>query len=186
MDVHKVPQEAKHKGSSAPPDQCLASLSAASATLKQHEKSYDGTCPNVISCARGAQTFHTLPNGDVRVIQSPAQDIIVGAVVDAAQQVIENSISSLSSFKSSEFSNCELNQMTALAALKFDCSTEKLEKLIGVHFHLGELIVDTEMVSLSRGWAKGAEYAKAAESAKDVRSPCHATTDCGSTCFQGL
>lgn len=171
VDVHKAPQEAKDKGSSGSPDQCLACLST---SLKQK---CTGSRPNVISCARAAQTFHMLPNGDVRVVQSPDQDVIVGAVVDAAQQVIENSISSLSSFKSNEF-GCELNNMTASAALKFDCSSEKLEKLIGVHFHLGELIVDTEMESVSRRCARAAERAKVDESST--------TKNYHNACFQGV
>jgi len=37
--------------------------------------------------------------------------------------------------------------LSAVAALKFECPRDQLDKLVGAHFHIGELMIDAEIES---------------------------------------
>jgi len=74
-------------------------------------------------------TLHVLPNGDVRVIQSPADDVMMCSPSEEAMHTTGDS---------------------ALSALKFECSERELMQLIGAHFHIGELITDADIESRNR------------------------------------
>jgi len=74
-------------------------------------------------------TLHVLPNGDVRVIQSPADDVMMCSATDTVSN--------------------ERDEMP-LSALKFEGSSQDLEQLIGAHFHIGELIADADIESRNR------------------------------------
>lgn len=76
-----------------------------------------------------AHTFHMLPNGDVRVIQSAPGECLVK----------EEAPESDATPKLKEF-----------GSLKLHYSVEKLQKLIGTYFHIGELVIDAELESILR------------------------------------
>jgi hypothetical protein len=73
-------------------------------------------------------TIHILPNGDLRVIQSPADDIIR----DTTKELPKGCAGK------------------ALSALKFEGMERDLAPLIGTHFHIGELIADADIESEAR------------------------------------
>jgi hypothetical protein len=75
-------------------------------------------------------TLHMLPNGDVRVIQSPADDIMMRSPSDKMHTDGDSSGS--------------------LSALKIKGSKEELQRLIGAHFHIGEVIADADVESRNR------------------------------------
>jgi len=74
-------------------------------------------------------TLHKLPNGDVRVIQSPADDVMM---CSPSTQMLQQPGSG------------------ALTVLKFEGSEQDLEQIIGAHFHIGELIADADIESKNR------------------------------------
>uniref|UniRef100_A0A7S4SVR6 Uncharacterized protein n=1 Tax=Alexandrium monilatum TaxID=311494 RepID=A0A7S4SVR6_9DINO len=98
-----------------------------------------------------AHTFHMLPNGDVRVIQSPPGDVVLqggswhqqGEGKRPPRQGAADSSAALAS-----------NGASVVAALKFACPRDQLQQLIGAHFHLGELVIDAEIESASRSQSK--------------------------------
>jgi hypothetical protein len=79
--------------------------------------------------------LHVLPNGDVRVIQSLADNDLMCSTSDKAAHTIGDTPS-------------------ALPALKFEGSQQDLEQLIGAHFHIGELIADADIESRNLKLAK--------------------------------
>jgi hypothetical protein len=74
-------------------------------------------------------TLHKLPNGDIRVIQSPADDVMMRTPCGKAMHMAND---------------------RQLSALKFEGSIKVLEHLIGAHFHIGELIADADIESRNR------------------------------------
>lgn len=86
--------------------------------------------------AGAAPTLHSLPNGDVRVIQSPPRDVIVA----------DGSANRMGRGSPSSSSKPDLGAV----ALKFRCSKSRLAQLQGSHFHIGELLIDAEKESDSR------------------------------------
>jgi len=83
-------------------------------------------------------TLHVLPNGDVRVIQSPADDVMMRGGSLAGKPTGGAAMHTIGDCPS------------ALSALKFEGCKRDLAKLIGAHFHIGELIADSEVESLNR------------------------------------
>lgn len=81
-----------------------------------------------------APTLHSLPNGDVRVIQSPPRDVIVA---DDGNELRGSSKESTPG-------------LPQTVALKFQCSRARLAQLQGSHFHIGELLIDAEYESANR------------------------------------
>lgn len=77
--------------------------------------------------------LHNLPNGDVRVIQSPADNVMMRTPSE------ENVTHTAGNHRPS-----------ALSALKFEGSVRDLQKIIGAHFHIGELIADADIDSQIR------------------------------------
>mmetsp|Transcript_43081 Transcript_43081/g.133325 ORF Transcript_43081/g.133325 Transcript_43081/m.133325 type:complete len:422 (+) Transcript_43081:143-1408(+) len=132
------------------PSSCIASL----APLRPSAGSPDSYSD--------AHTFHVLPNGDVRVIQSPPRDVVLrvdsmgkkreeaargGQRPDgAAGPGVPAEVLSFPAFAVSGNNSTS----SAVAALKFECPTEQLQPLVGAHFHLGELVIDAEIESASR------------------------------------
>merc|ERR1719265_1401296 len=86
--------------------------------------------PEVIPEVPLESTVHVLPNGDMRVIQSPDNDVIQ-----------KGDDKETTSFRVGE---------TSMSALKLEGKQHDLEKLIGAHFHIGELIVDADIESENR------------------------------------
>lgn len=117
---------------------CLASMAPpARALIAPPEPGDNRRTPS--GFLEDAASMHTLPNGDVRVIQSAP---LLGAMVDIPALAV-GTIRSLTSFGGSggvEFP-CGF---TAMAALKFECRHERLQHLLGVHFHIAELAADAE------------------------------------------
>jgi hypothetical protein len=115
---------------------CVASLAPLS----------KATCGNLKTHAEAPSTYHMLPNGDVRVIQSPPCDIVMGQPVTS---VPEEGIADVPTKTGSAGALCR-GDLPSVAALLFKGPTESLRRLIGAHFHVGELVADAEMESLSR------------------------------------
>lgn len=91
------------------------------------------------------QAFHTMPNGDVCVIQSPPLDCMISLEPD----------SPMGGMSSDRFLNASAEELgRPYAALKFRCPRERLAQLIGAHFHVGELMIDAEMDSITRQTSK--------------------------------
>jgi len=106
--------------------------------VQEHGDKTPGVCLASLAPLRpgsgaAAHTFHMLPNGDVRVIQSPGE-----CVVQEEAEVTE------SDKKSSRISNA------AFGSLKLQYSMEKLQNLVGTYFHVGELFIDAELESALR------------------------------------
>lgn len=83
-------------------------------------------------------TMHILPNGDVRVIQTPASDVVKCKEIYGKQH------------KAVGLQLKSTGRSSTLAAITFKCRKEHLEPLIGTHFHVGELIADAEAESTGR------------------------------------
>mmetsp|Transcript_118547 Transcript_118547/g.335368 ORF Transcript_118547/g.335368 Transcript_118547/m.335368 type:complete len:356 (-) Transcript_118547:121-1188(-) len=121
-------------------------------------------------CAEAQPTFHVMPNGDLRVIQSPPPDIVFGrpledpvsAGVGPTEQRVPRPLPS-------GISDCDL---AGVAALMFKGHLETLRHLIGAHFHVRELVIDAEMESIGMSQ----------QSCKS--SPDGAASQCG--CFVGV
>eukprot|EP00747_Dinoflagellata_sp_TGD_P184248 gnl/TRDRNA2_/TRDRNA2_39707_c0_seq1.p1 gnl/TRDRNA2_/TRDRNA2_39707_c0~~gnl/TRDRNA2_/TRDRNA2_39707_c0_seq1.p1 ORF type:complete len:438 (-),score=77.92 gnl/TRDRNA2_/TRDRNA2_39707_c0_seq1:411-1724(-) len=100
-------------------------------------------------------TVHTLPNGDVRVIQSPPRDIVLGAVpgqADDGGQAVENTAAAPGRRERND-SDVQISpscDFTTETAMKFECRLENMTPLVGAHFHITELVVDAEVESMSR------------------------------------
>jgi len=130
---------------------CLASLAPM--------RSQDGA----IACCTQAHMFHTLPNGDMRVIQSPCRDVVLGAGAGQSTgprlptllngRLAGAKLSGLRLDDGSLSADGDETPSTALcakslAALKFkNFQREHLQKLVGANFHMGELIVDADCES---------------------------------------
>jgi hypothetical protein len=95
------------------------------------------------------QTFHMLPNGDVRVIQSPPPDIVIGRALANAAALGEEPVDGV--VKPPHLGTvCSGGDLPAVSALMFKGPKEALQQMIGVHFHIGELVIDAEVESVSR------------------------------------
>lgn len=84
-------------------------------------------------------TFHMLPNGDVRVIQSAPGAVVVKR--EAPKQLGP---------KAAGAKACGASATSTMRSVKFQYSTERLRKLIGTYFHVGELVIDAEYDSFLR------------------------------------
>jgi len=106
----------------------------------------------------GITTLHELPNGDVRVIQSPARDVVLSSTLPSGtaaaagsdERARARSVAAAPSTGSmhSSASGAELSR--SVAALKFECPAERLQPLVGTHLHVGELVFDAEVESCKR------------------------------------
>jgi hypothetical protein len=100
--------------------------------------------PGSVKAYEEAHTFHMLPNGDVRVIQSPPRDIMLQADDERMQA------------KPQEGAVTEAHAAVGLpgedssTVVRFECPREHLQLLIGAHFHVGELAVDADLESAFR------------------------------------
>jgi len=134
---------------------CVGSLAPASTTTaNQASKSH----------AAVATTFHTLPNGDLRVIQSPPADIVLSRVMENPQEG-DGQEDGPVRIQTSGHSGGDL---PAVSAVLFQGPKESLQPFVGAYFHIGELVIDAEMESISRHHAS---------------SPGHSV---GCTCLAGL
>jgi hypothetical protein len=112
-----------------------------------------------------APMMHTLENGDVRVIQSAATDVMLrptehginhgnpqdGSEVaeESTQQTKQNNE------KTSERVEISPGELQLVEALKFRGPAAKLKQFVGMHFHIGELTIDADAASsILRGPAK--------------------------------
>lgn len=86
-----------------------------------------------------AHTFHVQTNGDVRVIQTPAQSVVVGSARAAGSREEPRWARGVSA-----------EGAAGMAALRFQRPREQLAHLAGAHFHAGELVVDAEAEALQR------------------------------------
>lgn len=124
-----------------------------------------------------AHTFHMLPNGDVRVIQSPPGDVMW-----QGEQGEEDggSVSKVPT-PPVEATESGAGAVAAVASLKFGCPREQLMQLVGAHLHLGELVVDAELESLLRSNKRPPPGLGKHGPVKQRHSP-----GCGSACIEGL
>mmetsp|Transcript_61227 Transcript_61227/g.145770 ORF Transcript_61227/g.145770 Transcript_61227/m.145770 type:complete len:412 (-) Transcript_61227:222-1457(-) len=110
--------------------------------------------------AAAITTLHELPNGDVRVIQSPARDVVLssassssGSKSDTDSTAAGSSSkggSAATSTGSIHSSGSGTDLSRSVAALKFECPAERLQPLVGTHLHVGELVFDAEVESYKR------------------------------------
>lgn len=123
-------------------EKCVAKLLPYS-----HRQSADSVVEGAAGMAQvhSAPLMHTLANGDVRVIQSPASDVMLrGQEVGPAINVQDNVSKPLNAeFKPTRMSTFDLQ----VEALKFRCSVQTLSELIGTHLHIGELTIDADAAS---------------------------------------
>eukprot|EP00931_Biecheleriopsis_adriatica_P095931 TRINITY_DN69582_c0_g1_i1.p1 TRINITY_DN69582_c0_g1~~TRINITY_DN69582_c0_g1_i1.p1 ORF type:complete len:332 (+),score=46.11 TRINITY_DN69582_c0_g1_i1:92-1087(+) len=82
-------------------------------------------------------TFHHLPDGDVRVIQSAPGDVLRPLPEECGQG----------------------QQTNNLRAVKLAYSSETIQKLVGTYFHVGELIIDAELETFIRHGTIGGLHA---------------------------
>lgn len=144
VDVQEAPQPAAtRQGTPAPADtsSCIASLAPL-----QPRHGPGGAYED-------AHTFHVLPNGDVRVIQSPPGDVVLRGDSWRKQG---KGMQQSNNGAAVEPSSTAADGSTSVAALKFECPREQLQQLIGAHFHLGELVIDAEIESATRSQTKHA------------------------------
>uniref|UniRef100_A0A7S1KY12 Uncharacterized protein n=1 Tax=Alexandrium catenella TaxID=2925 RepID=A0A7S1KY12_ALECA len=141
VDVQEAPARATARQGrvAADPLTCIASLAPL--------RSSTGTR----GAYKDAHTFHVLPNGDVRVIQSPPGDVVLRGDAWLRQG---GGVRQPNSGVATEPPSTALDGAAAVAALKFECPREQLQQLIGTHFHLGELVIDAEIESASRSQSK--------------------------------
>lgn len=94
----------------------------------------------------GTATLHELPNGDTRVIQSPARDVFMGRRDPGG--LVDDGLN-----------GCSLGSLSGIslagdngkgATLKFNCPPASLRLLLGAHLHIGELVFDSEEESRIR------------------------------------
>lgn len=138
VDVQAAPQHTAPQGAGAFLEpSCIASLAPLRRRAGRAEDYSE------------AHTFHMLPNGDVRVIQSPPRDVVLrmDTVSTEGEQAGQRATTEPPRPDSHAASRCT---SSAVAALKFECPREQLQTLIGAHFHLGELVIDAEIESASR------------------------------------
>lgn len=119
-----------------------------------------------------AHTFHMQTNGDVRVIQTPAQSVVVGSA-RAAKANEEPRWARATSGEAGK----------DMAALRFHRPREQLAHLAGAHFHAGELVVDAEAEALNRELVVPPRPGSVAVSTNSRSLP--GTGTCTS-CFEGL
>jgi hypothetical protein len=95
------------------------------------------------------RAFHTLPNGDVRVIQTPPQDLIRAVVLhDNEEDESGRGDEPKTVFPSA--SEMLITEATAAITLMFECTIQQLKLFTGAHFHIGELVVDADLSSIVR------------------------------------
>jgi hypothetical protein len=112
-----------------------------------------------------APIMHTLENGDVRVIQSAATDVMLrptehgfdhGNPQDGSGDVEESTQPTKQiSEKTPERVEISPGELQLVEALKFRGPAAKLKQFVGMHFHIGELTIDADAASsILRGPAK--------------------------------
>jgi len=91
-----------------------------------------------------AHTFHVLPNGDVRVIQSPSKDMVFAEHARTGHTTAgsNDKVAPLTAGSRTSLGA----DMGALGAIRFECSKEQLRHLLGAHLDIGELLADREAV----------------------------------------
>lgn len=99
--------------------------------------------------ARGAVkapriSMHTLDNGDVRVIQSPPSDLMPSMKQEPTKPRMVGTATG------GREAHAPLHQL--IEGVVFRCTARTIHNLIGINFHLGELVIDADFEScLQRG-----------------------------------
>lgn len=104
-----------------------------------------------------APMMHMLDNGDVRVIQSAATDVMLrpaepcknhGNPQDGSDDPEENKEETKQPNKDfSEQHEMLPSDLQLVEALKFSGPADKLKQFVGIHFHIGELTIDADAAS---------------------------------------
>jgi hypothetical protein len=129
-----------------------------------------------------AHTFHMQPNGDVRVVQSFHEDVMVSEDLELAHlDKLRSSGSRRCLAGCGSLSSCA---SPAVAALKFCCAKAQLELLLGVSFHLGELAVDADVEGRSAEKISVAHFS-CAQNTGSVWERWERTND-GAECLEGV
>jgi len=137
----------------------LAPLSKTSGIFKAH--------------AEAPPTYHMLPNGDVRVIQSPPADIVMGRPV--LSNIAEDKDIEIADAPVKLGSGAALScgELPSVSALLLKGPQEGLRRLIGVHFNIAELLIDADakMETDSKSSASLSTRAPSRASATSSRRP---------------
>jgi len=92
-------------------------------------------------------SMHTLDNGDVRVIQSPPSDLMVVKQESTKPRMVGTASDGRETY-------APLHQL--IEGVVFRCTARTIQNLIGINFHLGELVIDADSEScLQRGESIG-------------------------------
>lgn len=95
-------------------------------------------------------SFFTLPNGDVMVIQNTPDGVVKKPLHEQVDGGFCEDKTDGQSRASGTSDHKEGGDAPAVFALKFACPVVFLQPCVGVHFHLGEIMADAEMESLSQ------------------------------------
>jgi hypothetical protein len=147
------------------------------------QRQYD--CTDLGIEVENAPMMQQLSNGDVRVVQTAATDVML-------RQDPQSKICPERSTTPKDNSG-DLQFLRTVKAFKFQCSIAKLQELIGTTFHIGELTIDADAASsiLSGPTNKSAKVASRRSS--DERKQCSSKLrsaamfqDMQSTCSDGV
>jgi hypothetical protein len=145
--------------------------------------SMDSEASEVASVAQHATMVHTLENGDMRIIQSAATDVMLRQLTPPAEPPppLDVSFQNVSSIEAGvevvvppqkRESATDKNEAVSssdlleLQALKYRCPVAKLQQFVGTHFHIAELTIDADAAShITRGPCDERRAAKAARAA---------------------
>jgi hypothetical protein len=133
---------------------CVATLVALRRPRSDTDSTTD-TEPEVASVVQNAPLIRTLDNGDVRVIQSAATDVMLRQTTPLQDQQVTDIEAGVPEVKTCEMpasivtknEDVSSSDLLALQALKYQCPAAKLEEFVGTHFHIGELTIDADAAS---------------------------------------
>jgi len=168
-------------------ESCVATL----VPLKSSGSRRTTNTPEVGHALPNAPMIHTLENGDVRVIQSAATDVMLrpadhGPNHANPQEGSDDAEDGSDQAKQptkvvSEQPEMSPGDLQMVEALKFRGSAAKLKQYVGMQFHIGELTIDADAASsILRGPAKMCGDAK---SRKPRRSVTHGDSEMRSEAF---
>jgi len=155
------------------PSACMVSLEPFACKSRAGDAGEGDAGEATTSASLQAHTFHMQTNGDVRVIQTPAQSVVVGSARATSKEEP----------RWARATSGEVGK--DLAALRFHRPMEELRHLAGAHFHAGELVVDAEAEALNREMVVPRHPGSAATGLVGSSRTPPGTGSCTS-CFEGL
>jgi hypothetical protein len=126
-----------------------------------------------------APMINQLANGDVRVVQTAASDVMLRQNPQSKTQA--------DGATSPKDNSGDLHFLRTVKAFKFQCATVKLQEFIGTNFHLGELTIDADAASpVLASSEKKRNSRKRCNDRKQCDRSAAMFRDVHSTCFDGV